>query len=314
MASEWEEINKTRTEKVTQKKFIKISKSLGRKWNKMSDTLKQKFKKSKPKAVEPETKPADIQPEKEAVIQNQPESIVESPTEVQPKPTTEEESSVKPEVTKDGSELVSEPSELSDLIGRSNVGSAINLPKTADPEPAEEEIQEQEASEENAVDAVDEVVADGTTDEIIADGSVIEEATSQGNAVAEDADTEEKAAAEEVDTEEKAAAEEVVAEEIDAEPTVVEPSADQTVTEDVSEENTLDQDVIEAPDAVENSEVATEDVNVDAEQAIVNLNEVKSDGNQQIKSELQDQIDITEPQAAEVSVDSSQGEGIPATD
>ena len=306
MASEWEEINKTRTEKVTQKKFIKISKSLGRKWNKMSDTLKQKFKKSKPEAVEPETKPAYIQPEKEPVVQNRPESIVEPPTEVQPIPTTEEESSVKPEVPKDVSELASEPSELSDLIGRSNVGSAINLPKTADPEPAEEEIQEQEASEENAV---DEVVADGTTDEIIADGSVIEEATSEGNAVAEDVDTEEKAATEEVDTEEKAAAEE-----IDAEPTVVEPLADQTVTEDVSEENTLDQNVTEAPDALENSEVATEDVNVEAEEAIVNLNEVKSDGNQQIKSELQDQIDIAEPQAAEVSVDSSQGEGIPATD
>ena len=90
--------------------------------------------------------------------------------------------------------------------------------------------------------------------------------------------------------------------------------ADQTVTEDVSEENTLDQNVTEAPDALENSEVATEDVNVEAEEAIVNLNEVKSDGNQQIKSELQDQIDITEPQAAEVSVDSSQGEGIPTTD
>ena len=210
MASEWEEINKTRTEKVTQKKFIKISKSLGRKWNKMSDTLKQKFKKSKPEAVEPETKPADIQPEKEPVVQNRPESIVEPPTEVQPIPTTEEESSVKPEVPKDVSELASEPSELSDLIGRSNVGSAINLPKTADPEPAEEEIQEQEASEENTV---DEVVADGTTDEIIADGSVIEEATGEENAVAE----------------------EVVAE--------------------VS---------------------ATEDVNVEAGEAIVNLNEMKS--------------------------------------
>ena len=75
MASEWEEINKAGTEKVTQKEFIEISKRLGRKWNEMSDTLKKKFQNSKSEA-EPATKPTDIQPEKEPVAQNRPESIV----------------------------------------------------------------------------------------------------------------------------------------------------------------------------------------------------------------------------------------------
>ena len=61
-------------------------------------------------------------------------------------------------------------------------------------------------------------------------------------------------------------------------------------------------------------EEATEEAAEETTEAIIDLNEVKSDGNQQIKSELQDQIDITETEAAEVAVDSAQGEGIPATD
>merc|ERR550534_991374 len=43
VAHEWSEINKTRTEKVTRTKFIAISKSIGRKWRKMSKAAKSGF-------------------------------------------------------------------------------------------------------------------------------------------------------------------------------------------------------------------------------------------------------------------------------
>merc|ERR1712131_89755 len=54
VAQEWSEINKTRTEKVTQTKFIAISKSLGRKWRKMSKAAKNNF--SNPESAESKEK------------------------------------------------------------------------------------------------------------------------------------------------------------------------------------------------------------------------------------------------------------------
>merc|ERR1711990_58055 len=265
VASEWEEINKTRTEKVTQKKFIKISKSLGRKWNKMSETLKQKFNKSKPEAAEPDTKPTDIKPENQPVVQIQPN------IEPQVKSDTEEETRLsKPEVPIAGPEITPESSEisdLSDLIGRSNVGSTIKLPSD---EAAKNDIKSPEEVSEEPV--AEEII----TDDVISD------------------------TAEETEVEE-AAPDEAVVEQDAAEENVTEVSA--------NDENEIIQEAVEEATGEATGEAAEETT-----EAIIHLNEVKSDGNQQIKSELQDQIDITENEAAEVAVDSAQGEGIPATD
>ena len=283
----------------------------------MSETLKQKFNKSKPEAAEPDTKPTDIQPEKEPVIQNQPniEPLV--------KPDLEEESRLsKPEVPTAGPELTPETSEISsssDLIGRSNVGSTIKLPSDesvpVETKPAEE-VNEEPVAEEN-----DNVVADDTAEETVVEESAPEEAVVEGEAeetiadegVAEETATEEnveEAVAEDTVNAVEALAEEGVAEEVVAEETVTVPEAVNAPEGIIAKQN-----VTEAPaDENEATIEATEEAAEETTEAIIDLNEVKSDGNQQIKSELQDQIDITETEAAEVAVDSAQGEGIPATD
>ena len=283
----------------------------------MSETLKQKFNKSKPEAAEPDTKPTDIQPEKEPVVQNQ------SNIEPQVKPDPEEESRLsKPEVPTAGPELTPETSEISsssDLIGRSNVGSTIKLPSdesaTVETKPAEE-VNEEPVAEEN-----DNVVADDTAEETVVEESAPEEAVVEDEAeetiadegVAEETATEEnveEAVAEDTVNAVEALAEEGVAEEVVAEETVTVPEAVNAPEGIIAEQN-----VTEAPaDENEATIEATEEAAEEPTEAIIDLNEVKSDGNQQIKSELQDQIDITETEAAEVAVDSAQGEGIPATD
>ena len=295
---------------------------MGRKWNKMSKTLKQKFNKSKPEAAEPDTKPTDIQPEKEPVVQNQPN------IEPQLKPDTEEESrqlASKPEVPEAGPGVTAESSDLSDLIGRSNVGSILKLPSD---EAASVNIKSpEEASEEPVAEesAIDDVVPENAAEE-----TVVVEAAPDDALVEEVAM--EKSVADEAVAEETAAEENIVEEAVTNEATVDEASVDDANEETetpVAEKDVAgevetnvpkgiiaEQSITEAPVLEENETTveAAEDATEASTEAIIDLNEVKSDGNQQIKSELQDQVDITEAETAEVTVDSAQGEGIPATD
>jgi len=278
---------------------------LGRKWNKMSETLKQKFNKSKPEAAEPDTKPTDIQPEKEPVVQIQPN------IEPQVKSDTEEESRLsKPEVPTAGPEITPQPSELSDLsdlIGRSNVGSAIKLPSD---EAAKSDIKSpEEVSEEPVAEEIitDDVIPD-TAEETEVEEAAPDEAVVEQDAAEENADQE--AVAEEASAEETASADEAVAEEDVAEEVIINAQEGIIAEQNVTEVPANDENEI----IKEAAEEATEEPAEETTEAIIHLNEVKSDGNQQIKSELQDQIDIPETEAAEVAVDSAQGEGIPATD
>ena len=299
---------------------------MGRKWNKMSKTLKQKFNKSKPEAAEPDTKPTDIQPEKEPVVQNQPN------IEPQLKPDTEEESrqlASKPEVPEAGPGVSAESSELSsdlsDLIGRSNVGSILKLPSD---EAASVNIKSpEEASEEPVAEesAIDDVVPENAAEETVVVEAAPDDALLEEVAM-------EKSVADEAVAEETAAEENIVEEAVTNEATVDEASVDDANEETetpVAEKDVAgevetnvpkgiiaEQSITEAPVLEENETTveAAEDATEASTEAIIDLNEVKSDGNQQIKSELQDQVDITEAETAEVTVDSAQGEGIPATD
>lgn len=71
---EWEEINETRTEPVSRKKFISVSKKIAKKWNKMSKALKQKFKDDlRTKSSEPEALSADNTPAEQSVGQKEPD-------------------------------------------------------------------------------------------------------------------------------------------------------------------------------------------------------------------------------------------------
>ena len=274
---------------------------MGRKWNKMSETLKQKFNKSKPEAAEPDTKPTDIQPEKEPVDKVQPN------IEPQVKSDTEEESRLsKPEVPTAGPEITPESSELSDLsdlIGRSNVGSTIKLPSD---EAAKNDIKlSEEVSEEPVAEEIitDDVIPEHTAEETEVEEAAPDEAVVEQDAVEENADQE--AVAEDASVEETVSAEEAVVEEDVAEKVIINAQEGITAEQPASDENEA---------TIESAEEATEEAAEETTEAIIDLNEVKSDGNQQIKSELQDQIDIAETEAAEVAVDSAQGEGIPATD
>jgi hypothetical protein len=278
---------------------------LGRKWNKMSETLKQKFNKSKPEAAEPDTKPTDIQPEKEPVVQIQPniEPQVKSDTEEETRLSKPEVPTAGPEITPESSEI----SELSDLIGRSNVGSTIKLPSD---EAAKNDIKSpEEVSEEPVAEEIitDDVISD-TAEETEVEEAAPDEAVVEQDAAEENADQE--AVAEEASVEETASADEAVAEEDVAEEVIINAQEGIIAEQNVTEVSANDENEI----IKEAAEEATEEAAEETTEAIIHLNEVKSDGNQQIKSELQDQIDITENEAAEVAVDSAQGEGIPATD
>ena len=290
----------------------------------MSENLKQKFNKSKPEAAEPDTTPTDIQSEKEPKVQSQPN------VEPQIKPDPEEESrQSKPEVPTAGPELTPETSEISnssDFIGRSNVGSIIKLP--SDESAPVETKSAEEVNEEPVVQNAEEndnVVADDTAEETVVEEAAPDEAVLEDEAeetiadegvaeeITRDENVEEPVAEDTVNAEE-AVTDEDVAEENLAEETDAVPEAANAPEGIIAEQNVTEAPADENEAAIEAAEEATEEATEETTEAIIDLNEVKSDGNQQIKSELHDQIDITEAETEEVPVDSAQGEGIPATD
>jgi len=333
VAQEWEEINKTRTEPVSQDKFISISKRLARKWNKMSSALKQKFKKSEPRANESETRKPEIWSEEQSVIQSQPE--IEPATEITTEIATEiveidsaidqidsryeqpiseseqnnqltEQSGANEQIaTEIATEIAEidpaiateievkaqieeecavgvapESSELSDLIGRSNVESklAINKDKIEDlaSDVAEDTPNDtaDDTSEYNAADASEEAVVDAAEDTV--------ENTAE-------------------DVKKDAAVEDIVD---DAAVDSAEDFVKNTEGENVDDDNILeniDDDIVNADVAEMNEDKAYEfDTNFDINENIV----------QNEKPELADEIRLTEINKSEneLKIESAQPE------